>query len=404
MSQVITDKHKINEVLERGVENIYPSKEALKEILQSGKKLRIYNGIDPTGKLHIGHGVVLKKLRQFQDLGHEVIVLIGSFTARIGDPTDKLAVRKKLTEAQIKKNYADYEKLIGKILDTQKSNFKFLYNEEWINKLKPEDMLELASHFTVSRLLERDMFQKRIKESKEIYLHEFLYPIFQAYDSVAMDVDMEIGGNDQTFNMLAGRTLMKKMKNKEKFVLTAKLLVDPTGKKMGKTEGNMVNLDERGENMYGLVMSWPDELIRVGFEICTDVAMDRIKRMEKDMKENKVNPRDLKMELAREIVKIYHGEKKAKEAEEHFVKTIQKKEIPKEIPNYELRIANINIVDLLVETKLASSKSEARRLIQQGGVKVNGETVKDINFQVKLDGNGKIIQKGKRNFAKVKLI
>ena len=223
-NMIITDKNKIEEVLMRGVENVYPSREALEKVLLSGKKLRIYNGIDPTGKLHIGHGVVLKKLRQFQDLGHEVIVLIGDFTARIGDPTGKSAARKKLAKAQVEKNAANYKKLIGKILDLNKKPFvRFLHNEKWTNKLKPEDMLELASYFTVSRLLERDMFQNRLKAGKEIYVHEFLYPIFQAYDSVTMDIDLEIGGNDQTFNMLAGRTLMRKTKNKEKFVLTTKL-------------------------------------------------------------------------------------------------------------------------------------------------------------------------------------
>lgn len=401
MSKVITDKNKINEVLTRGVENIYPNRETLEKVLLSGKKLRIYNGIDPTGKLHIGHGVVLKKLRQLQDLGHEVIVLIGDFTARIGDPTDKMAARQKLTKKQVEANAKNYKKLIGKILDTKKSNLRFLHNEKWSNKLKPEDILELTSNFTVSRLLERDMFQNRLKEGKEVYLHEFLYPVFQAYDSVTMDVDMEIGGNDQTFNMLAGRTLMKKMKSKEKFVLTTKLLVDPSGKKMGKTEGNMVNLDEAPNEMYGKIMSWPDELIGVGFEICTNVPMDETKENEQLVKNGKTNPRDLKMKLAFEITKIYHGEKKAREAEEFFISTVQKKETPESIINYQLSMSNCKIVYLLVETKLANSKSEARRLIEQGGVKVDGEVVKDINKEINILKEGVIIQRGKRQFVKV---
>jgi tyrosyl-tRNA synthetase len=401
MSKIIIDKNKIDEVLTRGVENIYPNRETLEKVLLSGKKLRIYNGIDPTGKLHIGHGVVLKKLRQLQDLGHEVIVLIGDFTARIGDPTDKLATRKKLTKKQVEENAKNYKKLIGKILDLKKSNVRFLHNEKWSNKLKPEDMLELASNFTVSRLLERDMFQKRFKEGKEVYLHEFLYPVFQAYDSVTMDVDMEIGGNDQTFNMLVGRTLMKKMKNKEKFVLTTKLLVDPTGKKMGKTEGNMVNLDEKVEEMYGKIMSWPDELIGVGFEICSNISMEETDNIKAQLKDGIINPRDLKMKLAFEVTKIYHGEKKAAEAEEFFIKTVQKKETPDSIINYELRITNYKLTDLLVEIKLASSKGEARRLVEQGGVKVDGEVVRDINMEVKITKDGVIIQKGKRGFARV---
>ena len=399
--KIITDKNKIDEVLNRGVENIYPNREALEKVLLSGKKLRIYNGIDPTGKLHIGHSVVLKKLRQFQDLGHDVIVLIGDFTARIGDPTDKSAVRKKLSKAQVEKNARDYKKLIGKILDLKKANVRFLHNEEWTNKLRPEDMLELASHFTVSRLLERDMFQNRLKEGKEINVHEFLYPIFQAYDSATMDVDMEIGGNDQTFNMLAGRTLMRKMKNKEKFVLTTKLLVDPSGKKMGKTEGNMINLDEAAEEIYGKIMSWPDELISAGFELCTDVPTAEVEKIKKEIAGKNVNPRDLKMRLAFEVVKIYHGEKKAEAAQEYFVKTVQKKEVPEEIVNYNLPIADWKLVDLLVEVKLAASKGEAKRLIEQGGVKVDGVVIKDMNKEIKITEKGALLQKGKRGFVRV---
>ncbi|HQK64093.1 MAG TPA: tyrosine--tRNA ligase, partial [Candidatus Staskawiczbacteria bacterium] len=208
-------EQKINEVLARGVENIYPSREDLEKVLASGKKLRIYLGIDPTGRLHIGHAGPLIKLRQLQDLGHEIIVLIGDFTATIGDPTGKYKTRKPLTRKEVLDNAKNYKKLVGKILDLKKT--KFLYNGTWTNKLKPADLLSIASHFTVARLLERDMFQERIKAGDDITVQEFMYPILQAYDSVAMDVDMEIGGNDQTFNMLAGRNLMKKMKNKEKF-------------------------------------------------------------------------------------------------------------------------------------------------------------------------------------------
>lgn len=398
--KTMNKEEKIEEILTRGVENIYPAKEILEKILLSGKKLRIYNGIDPTGKLHLGHGVVLKKLRQFQDLGHEVIVLIGDFTARIGDPTDKLAARKKLTKEQVEKNSADYKKLIGKILDLKKSNIRFLHNEKWTNKLKPEDMLELASYFTVSRLLERDMFQNRLKEGKEINVHEFLYPIFQAYDSITMDVDMEIGGNDQTFNMLAGRTLMRKMKDKEKFVLTTKLLTDSTGKKMGKTEGNMVNLDEKAENMYGLIMSWPDSLIGIGFEVCTDVPMGEVKKIKDDLEKNKNNPRDLKMKLAFEITKIYHGEKKACEAEEYFVKTVQKKEIPDDIQEVKIKKGE-KLADVLVARKIISSKSEFRRLVGEGALDFNGAQISDSNFSLEDSG---VVKIGKKKFLKTSVI
>lgn len=391
---------KIEEILTRGVEKIYPGKEELKKVLLSGKKLRIYNGIDPTGKLHLGHSAVLKKLRQFQDLGHEVIVLIGDFTARIGDPTDKLAARKKLSKEQVKKNSANYKKLIGKILDLKKSNIRFLHNEKWTNKLRPEDMLELASYFTVARLLERDMFQERIKQGKEIYVNEFLYPIFQAYDSVTMDVDIEIGGNDQTFNMLAGRTLMKKIKNKEKFVLTIKLLVDPAGKKMGKTEGNMINLDEKADNMYGQIMSWPDELINLSFELCTNIPIKETKKIKKELKSKKLNPRDAKAKLAKEIVALYHGKPAAQKAEKEFNRIFKKKELPSEIPSIKIAAKNINILDLLVKTKLASSKAEAKRLIEQKGVKINNEIQEDWRKNIPIK-NGMIIQVGKRKFAKI---
>jgi len=386
----MTQQDKIEQVLTRGVENVYPDKESLKQRLESGKKLKLYNGIDPTGKLHIGHGVVLRKLRQFQDLGHEVIVLIGDFTARIGDPTDKKATRKKLTKKQVEENAADYKKLIGKVLDTSKSNLRFLHNEEWTNKLKPTDMLELASYFTVSRLLERDMFQERIKQGKEIYVHEFLYPIFQAYDSVTMDVDMEIGGSDQTFNMLAGRTLMKKMNNKEKFVLTTKLLVDSTGNKMGKTEGNMVNLDEEPNEMFGQIMAWPDGLIVPGFELLTDIDMGKVD-----------NPRDAKARLAKEIVATYHSKKDADKAEKEFEKVFKDKDKPSDVPEFKANKDKYQILDLLTETKLAPSKAEAKRLIEQGGVKIDDKKVDDWQGEIEAK-NGLVIQVGKRNFVKVR--
>jgi tyrosyl-tRNA synthetase len=392
---------KIEEILTRGVENIYPSKQALKDVLMSGKKLRIYNGIDPTGKLHIGHGVVLKKLRQFQDLGHEVIVLIGDFTARIGDPTDKLAARKNLTKDDVEKNSANYKELIGKILDTKSTNMRFLHNEEWSNKLKPVDMLDLASNFTVAQLLERDMFQERIKADKQIYAHEFLYPLFQAYDSVTMDVDMEIGGNDQTFNMLAGRTLMKKMKNKEKFVLTTKLLTDPSGKKMGKTEGNVVNLDENPADMFGKIMSWPDSLIVIGFEICTDMPMERIKQTEKDIDSQKLNPRDAKLDLASEITKIYHGEKEAEKAKEYFIRTFSQHKTPEDIQEISVKEGE-KLVDIIVKSGNAKSISDARRKIEQGGVEIDGEKITDWKIELGKKYDGKAVKVGKFGFIKMK--
>jgi tyrosyl-tRNA synthetase len=388
---------KIEQLLTRGVENIYPLRGALEKILRSGKKLRIYLGIDPTGKLHLGHGVILNKLRQFQDLGHKVIVLIGDFTARIGDPTDKLSSRKKLSKEQVKKNSADYKKLIGKILDLKKSNIKFLYNEKWTNKLKPEDMLELASYFTVSRLLERDMFQERIKQGKEIYINEFLYPIFQAYDAVTMDVDLQIGGNDQTFNMLAGRTLIRKIKNKEKFVLTTKLLTDPSGKKMGKSEDNMVNLDENPDIMYGKIMSWPDTLIDEGFELCTRMPIKEVIDIRNKLKNNKLNPRDAKMRLAYEIVKFYHSEKKAGEAQENFIKLFQKKEIIEEIPRIKAK-KGAKLSDVLIENKIISSRTEFRRLVRAKAIDINGKVFEGVCYSIE---KTIVVRIGKKKFARI---
>ncbi|MDP2864208.1 MAG: tyrosine--tRNA ligase [bacterium] len=386
------NNQKIEEVLTRGVENIYPNRKALEKVLKSGKKLRVYNGIDPTGNLHLGHLVVLRKLRQFQDLGHETIVLIGDFTATIGDPTDKYATRKTLTREQVLAYAKNYKKQIGKFLDFNKSNVRFLHNEEWTNKLKPIDMLALASKFTVARLLERDMFQRRIKAGRDIHVHEFLYPIFQAYDSVTMDVDLEIGGNDQTFNMLEGRTLMKKMKNKEKFVLTTKLLVDPKGKKMGKTEGDIVNLDEKPEKMYGKIMSWADEVIGVAFELCTDIPMAEVKQI--------TNPRDAKARLAKEIVSVCHNKKVADLAEKEFNKVFREKKLPSEIPVIKIEEKSLNILDLLVKTKLASSRAEAKRLVLQKGVKIDSQTQEDWQKVIQIK-KGQVIQVGKRKFVRV---
>lgn len=385
---------KIEEVLTRGIENIYPSKEELKKVLLSSKKLRIYNGIDPTGKLHLGHMVVLKKLRQFQDLDQEIIVLIGDFTAQIGDPTDKLATRKKLTPKQVKENFNNYEKIIGKILDLKKTNVHFLHNGEWTNKLKPADILQIASNFTVSQLLERDMFQKRIKEGKEIYVHEFLYPLFQAYDSVSMNVDMEVGGNDQTFNMLAGRTLMKKTMNKEKFVLTTQLLAEPGKEKMGKTAGNLIALDENPNEMFGKIMSWPDEMIKTSFILLTDVPIEKIEA-------DDLSPIEKKKWLAREIVTSLHSEKDAKIAEKEFENVFQKKEKPKEIITVECSSGE-NLIDVLIKSKLIASRGEAKRLLQQGGIDIDGQKVISVN-DISLE-NGSIVRLGKIKFFKIHLV
>jgi tyrosyl-tRNA synthetase len=393
--KINTDPQKIEELLERGVENIYPNREFLEKRLKSGEQLSLYCGYDPTStSLHIGHAITMMKLRQFQDLGHKVIMLIGDFTGLIGDPTDKGSARKQQTREAVLANCAGWKKQASAILDFDGGNpVEIKFNSEWHNKLTFADVVNLSSHFTVQRMLERDMFQKRMEEAKPIYVHEFMYPIMQGYDCVAMDVDGEIGGNDQTFNMLTGRELMKDLKNKEKFVLTTKLLADTTGKKMSKSEGNAVNLTDAPEDMFGKVMSWTDGMIAIGFELCTWLPMDEVKTI---IKEND-NPRDQKMRLAYEVVKIFVGEKEAEAAQEHFVNQFSKKEIPEGMPE----VAAGDVISALIGAKICKSKSEARQVVDQGGVKINEKKVEAGDYLAPLK-NGDIVQKGSRFFVRVK--
>ncbi len=400
MSKIITDDQKIQELLTRGVENIYPKKEFLQARLKDGKQLTLYTGYDPTAPtLHIGHAITMMKLRQFQDLGHKVIMLIGDFTGMIGDPTDKTSARTQLTREQVLENCKNYQEQASTILNFKGENpVEVKYNSAWLGKMNFADILDLTSHFTVDRLMERDMFEKRKEEAKPIFLHEFMYPVMQAYDSVAMDVDGEVGGNDQTYNMLAGRDLMKDLKNKEKFVLTTKLLVDSSGKKMGKSEGNMIALSDTPEDMFGKVMSWTDEMILKGFELCTKMPMDEVNDIATDLK-NGTNPRDIKLRLAGEVVKTFLGENEAVKAQEYFISTFTKKVQPDEIP--EIKPSIYDLATVLVESKICKSKSEARQVIDQGGVKINEVKVeaKDYARPVKSED---VVQKGARWFVKVK--
>lgn len=408
-------ENKIKEALERGVEKIYPSRSALEKKLKSGQKIRLYCGYDPTAPtLHIGHAITLRKLAQFQKLGHEVIFLIGDFTGMIGDPTGKAKARKKLTREQVLKNSEKYKDQAGKILDfSGKNPARILYNSQWNDKLSSMDLINLASNFTVQQTLARDMFKKRIQSGKDLYLHEFLYPLIQAYDSLALDVDLEVGGSDQMFNMLCGRTLMRKIKNKEKFVLTTKLLTDPSGQKMGKTEGDMVKLDEKPNEMFGQIMAWPDEMIALALELCTDIPMEEVRRIKKQIEQGQINPRDAKAKLAREIVAIHHSPKAAHEAEKEFNRVFRNKEKPTEIPVIKTDKRRHQILDLLVKVaKIVPSKSEARRLIKQGAVKIDDKkitdwqkTCVDIRGGIKkgVRKNFIIIQVGKRKFVKIKI-
>ncbi len=387
-----------NELLTRGVENLYPSKEFIQAKIEKGEKLTLYLGVDPTGPtLHLGHAIPLKKLSEFQKAGHTIILLMGDFTAMIGDP-DKTSAREPLTHKQVLANLKNYKKQASKLISfSGKNAAQIKFNSKWLGKMKFEDVLGLASQMTVQQMLKRDMFQKRIEEGKLIFIHEFMYPLMQGYDSVAMNVDGEIGGNDQTFNMLVGRDLMKKMKNKEKFVVTMKLLEDNSGKKMGKTEGNMVALSDTAEEMYGKVMSWADGLIIPGFELCTNMPLVELETIATKMAEG-VNPRDLKMQLAREIVTLYHTKESAQKAEQHFVQTFQKSEIPDDIETLSVTDGTL-LVDALVSKNIVSSKSDFRRLVNERAItNLDTDTRVESHTSVAEAGTYRI---GKKRFCKI---
>jgi tyrosyl-tRNA synthetase len=396
--QPVIDEAKIERLLSRGVENVYPTKEKLREVLMSGKRLRLYNGIDPTAPfLHIGHAMQLRKLREFQELGHEVIMLIGSFTAMIGDPTDKLATRKQLTKQEVLANAATYKKQASKILKFSGPNAaKLMFNDKWLAKMSFEDVIGLASHFTVQQMMERDMFKKRAEEQKPIGIHEFMYPLMQGYDSVAMDVDLEVGGNDQTFNMLAGRTLLREMKQKEKFVLAISLLTNSEGKKMSKSEGGVIALTDAPEDMFGKIMSMDDSMIVPYFELATDATQDQIDAVKKALADG-VNPRDIKMNLAERVTGMYHSGAKAKAAKKHFQQVFTKKEMPDEMREVRPE-AGWTLVGALVALGFATSNNEARRLIEQGAVSLDGEKVLDPNRS--MAGVTGVLRCGKLKFAR----
>lgn len=391
---------KIDTLMTRGVEKIYPSKEALEKVLRTGKKLKIYQGFDPTGiELHIGHMVGLRKLRQFQDAGHEVIFLIGDGTGQAGDPSGKTRTRERfLSQQELRKNAKDYVKQAGKVVRFEEKNaVKIKYNGDWLNKLSIPQFLEIADHFTASQFLERDLYQDRIKRKEPISLREFFYPLLQAYDCVVMDVDLEVGGSDQTFNMLAGRQLMKAMKRKEKFVLTTPLLTDSRGIKIGKTEGNVIALQSKPNDLYAMILNLSDDVITRGLEYLTDVSIEEIKKITEKIKLGD-NPMPFKKLLAFEIVKSLNSEKDAKEAQTFFEQAHQKGEME--------NLSNIAIVSganqplrEIVEKHLSLSGTAVKQLVRQKAIDANGVVVDDPNFPLK---SGDTIQVGKKHIFKIK--
>lgn len=362
---MVDEREKINELLTRGVAAIYPNREVLEAVLLSGKKLRLYQGFDPTGeKLHLGHMVGLRKHRQWQDLGHEVIFLIGDGTGEAGDPTGKKKTREKFfTGDELRTNAKDYLTQASKIVRFDGENpIKILYNGDWLDKLTKTDILNIAQHFSVQQLIERDMFQERLKLGDSINMREFLYPLLQGYDSVAMDVDLELGGTDQTFNMLAGRTLMKAMKGKEKFVMTTPLLSDSNGVKIGKSEGNVIGLTDEAANLFGKIMSLGDDSIIPLFTLLTDVPMEEINTFDIEKE-----PFELKKRVASIIVGQLHDKEKAEEASKNFESTFSKGEFPDNALEIEA-LAGEKLSDSLIASHIIPSKTEFRRLVEDGAV------------------------------------
>ena len=396
--QIETNYKKVEEVLTRGVEKVINLNHLRKRLL-SGRKLRIKHGIDPTGpKIHIGRATQLWKLKDFQELGHKIILIIGDFTAQIGDASDKQAMRRPLTAKEVKENMKDYIKQIAKILDIKKVEIH--YNSEWLSKLTIKKLLNLAMNFTAQQTIQRRNFKERWERGKPIGLHELAYPLLQGYDSVAVKADVELGGFDQLFNLKAGRDIQKIFGQESQDIMTLKMLFGLDGRKMSTSWGNVINITDKSEEQFGKIMSMKDELILDYFELCTRIPLEEIKKMGKELKKNQINPRDLKLKLAREIVRLYHGKKAAKRAEKEFRRVFERKELPSRIPNISIKVKKLNILNLLVETKLTSSKSEAKRLILQKAVKING--VLKENWQEIIEiKNGMVIQVGKRRFRKV---
>lgn len=398
---VNTEEKAIDQLLSLGVADVIV-REDLKKKLMSGKQLRIKLGIDPTGfDLHLGHMVVVHKLREFQELGHQIILLFGNFTGRIGDPSGKNETRPMRTQEELEGNAKHYLDQVAHVLDVTKVEVR--WNAEWLAPLSFADVVTLASHFTVAQMLERDMFQERIKHDQPIAVHEFMYPLMQGYDSVALKADVELGGTDQTFNLLAGRTLQKAYGQEPQNILTVPILVGTDGSmKMGKTTGNYIGVDEKPEDIFGKTMSVPDELILTYCELAGRMDRDEVAEFKKRL-DGGENPRNLKMELGHAIVELYHGEKAAQAAEEHFKTVHQKKELPDDIEEVIIEgKARYNLVDLIFDTGLSDSKSDARRKIQGGAVKWDGQKIDDVNCIVHINkGVPALLQVGKRDFRRV---
>jgi len=391
------------DLIREGAVEIIPEDELIKKLEKSkkeNKQLNIKLGCDPNRPdLHIGHSVVLNKLRQFQDLGHNAILIVGDYTAMIGDPTGKKKTRPQLSFEEARQYGESYFEQAGKILDLSKA--KISYNSEWLSKLDLKELISILSKFTVQRILERDDFTNRLKEQTEISLHELLYPIMQGYDSYAISADVELGGTDQKFNNLVGRDIQKRFGKEQQVVITMPLIEGTDGyEKMSKSLDNAIGITEEPKNIFGKTMSIPDTLIYKYFELCTKVNGEELRKIKSDLESGEVNPRDVKRRLGYELVKMYYDEDTADKTIEEFDKVFIKKEIPDELPEVTMSEEKMKLVDLLTSTKLAESNSNARRLIEQGAVSVDGKKLTDVN-QVMDIMHGMIFKVGKRKFLKI---
>ncbi|RAI82677.1 tyrosine--tRNA ligase [Macrococcoides goetzii] len=373
----------------------------LKESILNNKPLKIKFGLDPTAPdVHLGHTVVINKLKQFQDFGHQIQIIIGDFTGKIGDPSDRDATRKQLTDEEVIYNAKTYFDQISKIID--KENIEVFYNSKWLKQLDLEEILNIASSITLTRLLERKDFTNRFNNNKPIALHEFFYPLMQGYDSVALECDIEIGGTDQLFNLLMGRHMQGHYKQNEQVVLTLPLLEGLDGiQKMSKSKNNYVGIDESPKDMYGKLMSYPDDLMEKYINLVTHYSIENKKALIENIKQNKIHPKNAKMQIAKHIVTLYHGDKKAEIAEQEFNNVFGRNALPEQIEELELNAGIYNTYEFLTDNlSLFSSKSEARRMISNGGVKINGEKLDETQLKIKLEDE-MIVQVGKRKFKKI---
>ncbi|MBN1974955.1 MAG: tyrosine--tRNA ligase [Sedimentisphaerales bacterium] len=391
-------------LLKRGTVEIFSEvelSEKLTESVKTGKKLRVKLGLDPTSPdIHLGHTVVLRKMRQFQDLGHKAVLIIGDYTARIGDPTGQNSTRPILSPEQIEKNAGTYFEQAGKILDTSEEKLEVRHNSEWLEKLTLMELIQIAAKKTVAQMLQRDTFKKRLQANIDVYTHEFLYPLMQGYDSVMIQSDVELGGTDQTFNNLIGRDIQKAYGQKQQIVITMPILVGLDGKeKMSKSKGNYIGVTDEPNDMFGKVMSISDDMMENYFTLLTDFPAEKIAEL---VNPEKTHPKQAKVLLGRTIAAQFYNQETADAAAAHFEKVFAQKQLPDEIPEFELPVQPVSVKQLLQTCKLVETGGEAKRLCAAGGVSIDGSKISDPNLQI-TPANGMTIQVGKRKFAKIKV-